>query len=35
MNLPNKLTVLRIFMIPIFMIVVLGSFDWGQVTWLG
>lgn len=35
MNLPNKLTVLRIFMIPIFMVIVLGPFDWGQVNWLG
>jgi CDP-diacylglycerol---glycerol-3-phosphate 3-phosphatidyltransferase len=31
MNLPNKLTVLRIFMIPIFMIIVLAPWDWGTL----
>ena len=31
MNLPNKLTVLRIFMIPLFMIVVLVPWDWGTI----
>ena len=31
MNLPNKLTVIRIFMIPIFMIVVLAPWDWGTL----
>lgn len=31
MNLPNKLTVLRIFMIPIFMVVALVPFDWGTI----
>ncbi|WP_407372497.1 CDP-diacylglycerol--glycerol-3-phosphate 3-phosphatidyltransferase [Carnobacterium sp.] len=35
MNLPNKLTVLRIFMIPIFVIVVLAPFDWGVFQLLG
>ncbi|AGY81269.1 MULTISPECIES: CDP-diacylglycerol--glycerol-3-phosphate 3-phosphatidyltransferase [Carnobacterium] len=35
MNLPNKLTVLRIFMIPIFVIIVLAPFDWGVVHLLG
>lgn len=35
MNLPNKLTVLRIFMIPIFVIVVLVPFDWGVIHLLG
>lgn len=32
MNLPNKLTVLRIFMIPIFMLVALAPLDWGTLT---
>ncbi|WP_159721508.1 CDP-diacylglycerol--glycerol-3-phosphate 3-phosphatidyltransferase [Enterococcus sp. CSURQ0835] len=31
MNLPNKLTVIRIFMIPLFMVIVLGPFDWGTL----
>lgn len=35
MNLPNKLTVLRICLIPIFMLVVLAPFDWGTVSVLG
>lgn len=34
-NLPNKLTVLRIFMIPLFMVIVLGPFNWGEITLLG
>lgn len=32
MNLPNKLTVLRIFMIPIFIIVLAVPFDWGTLA---
>ncbi|MBO0482849.1 CDP-diacylglycerol--glycerol-3-phosphate 3-phosphatidyltransferase [Candidatus Enterococcus courvalinii] len=32
MNLPNKLTVLRICMIPIFILVVGVPMDWGQLT---
>ncbi|EGP9046182.1 CDP-diacylglycerol--glycerol-3-phosphate 3-phosphatidyltransferase, partial [Listeria monocytogenes] len=28
MNLPNKLTVIRIFMIPIFVILCVVPFDW-------
>ncbi|MGC6769124.1 CDP-diacylglycerol--glycerol-3-phosphate 3-phosphatidyltransferase [Enterococcus sp. LJL128] len=32
MNLPNKLTVLRIFMIPIFILVVTLPLDWGSIT---
>ena len=32
MNLPNKLTVLRIFMIPIFIVVVSVPMNWGAVT---
>lgn len=35
MNLPNKLTVLRIFMIPLFVIIVLAPFDWGVIHLLG
>ncbi|KRN89058.1 CDP-diacylglycerol--glycerol-3-phosphate 3-phosphatidyltransferase [Ligilactobacillus ceti] len=35
MNLPNKLTVLRIFLIPVFMIVLLVPFNWGEVVWGG
>lgn len=35
MNLPNKLTVLRIFMIPLFMILALIPFDWGTIDILG
>jgi CDP-diacylglycerol--glycerol-3-phosphate 3-phosphatidyltransferase len=32
MNLPNKLTVLRILMIPMFLVVVSAPLDWGTVT---
>ena len=32
MNLPNKLTVLRICMIPIFILVVGLPLDWGQLN---
>lgn len=35
MNLANKLTVLRIFLIPVFMILALVSFEWGTVNLLG
>ncbi|MBO0475685.1 CDP-diacylglycerol--glycerol-3-phosphate 3-phosphatidyltransferase [Vagococcus sp. DIV0080] len=35
MNLPNKLTVLRIFMIPIFIVVALVPLNWGSVDILG
>ncbi|MED2973255.1 CDP-diacylglycerol--glycerol-3-phosphate 3-phosphatidyltransferase [Fictibacillus sp. B-59209] len=34
MNLPNKITISRILLIPVFMIVLLAPFDWGKVTWL-
>jgi len=34
-NLPNKITLLRIFMIPIFLIFVVIPFDWGTVSALG
>ncbi|MFT8393047.1 MAG: CDP-diacylglycerol--glycerol-3-phosphate 3-phosphatidyltransferase, partial [Liquorilactobacillus ghanensis] len=32
MNLPNKLTVLRIFLIPVFMIILLAPLNWGSAT---
>ncbi|WP_273130454.1 CDP-diacylglycerol--glycerol-3-phosphate 3-phosphatidyltransferase [Metabacillus sp. HB246100] len=32
MNLPNKITISRIFLIPVFMIIMLGQFDWGTLT---
>lgn len=35
MNLPNKLTVLRICMIPLFMIVALAPLNWGSINVAG
>lgn len=35
MNLPNKLTVIRICMIPLFIIVVSEGFDWGVISIAG
>jgi CDP-diacylglycerol---glycerol-3-phosphate 3-phosphatidyltransferase len=35
MNLPNKITVSRIFLIPLFLIVMLVPFSWGEVAFLG
>ena len=35
MNLPNKLTTLRIFLIPIFVIIIIGNWDFGNVSILG
>lgn len=35
MNLPNKITISRILMIPIFMIVMLVPFSWGDIRLLG
>ncbi len=32
MNLPNQLTVLRIFMIPIFIVILAVPFDWGVLS---
>ncbi|MGM0126265.1 CDP-diacylglycerol-glycerol-3-phosphate 3-phosphatidyltransferase [Enterococcus sp. AZ194] len=32
MNLPNKLTVLRIFMIPVFILILVLNLDWGSLT---
>nr|WP_276208329.1 CDP-diacylglycerol--glycerol-3-phosphate 3-phosphatidyltransferase [Fictibacillus barbaricus] len=34
-NLPNKITISRIFLIPLFMIILLGGFDWGTWTIAG
>lgn len=30
MNLPNKITISRIFLIPIFMVIMLAPFEWGS-----
>lgn len=35
MNLPNKITLFRIFLIPIFMIFMLVPFNWGDTHFLG
>jgi CDP-diacylglycerol---glycerol-3-phosphate 3-phosphatidyltransferase len=35
MNIPNKITVFRILLIPIFMVVMLFPFNWGEITFLG
>lgn len=35
MNVPNKLTLLRILMIPLFLILAVVPFNWGTVEWLG
>ncbi|KKK39534.1 CDP-diacylglycerol--glycerol-3-phosphate 3-phosphatidyltransferase [Mesobacillus campisalis] len=35
MNIPNKITVSRILLIPIFLIVMLAPLNWGEVTFLG
>lgn len=35
MNLPNKITVSRIMLIPIFLLVMLVPFSWGEATLLG
>lgn len=35
MNIPNKITISRIFLIPIFLVVMLAPFDWGEVSFLG
>ena len=35
MNLPNKLTFLRLLLIPFFLLLTAFSFDWGSVQWLG
>jgi CDP-diacylglycerol---glycerol-3-phosphate 3-phosphatidyltransferase len=35
MNLPNKITVSRILLIPLFLIIMLAPFEWGDVHLLG
>lgn len=35
MNIANKLTLARIVMIPVFILLLTLSLDWGQITWLG
>ncbi|WP_313798609.1 CDP-diacylglycerol--glycerol-3-phosphate 3-phosphatidyltransferase [Cytobacillus sp.] len=35
MNLPNKITISRIFLIPLFLIVMLVPFSWGELSLLG
>lgn len=35
MNLPNKITVLRILMIPVFLVIMLADFNWGDLNVLG
>jgi CDP-diacylglycerol---glycerol-3-phosphate 3-phosphatidyltransferase len=35
MNLPNKITVSRILLIPLFLVVMLVPFQWGEMTFLG
>jgi len=35
LNLPNKLTVFRIILIPVFLLIMVLPLDWGQVVWLG
>lgn len=35
MNLPNKITVARILLIPVFLVIMLVDFPWGELTLLG
>lgn len=35
MNIPNKITVSRILLIPLFLIIMLAPFDWGDMRLLG
>jgi CDP-diacylglycerol---glycerol-3-phosphate 3-phosphatidyltransferase len=35
MNIPNKITISRIFLIPLFLIIMLVPFDWGNMYLLG
>lgn len=35
MNLPNKLTVLRLILIPFFLLLMVLPLDWGTVSWWG
>lgn len=34
-NVPNRLTIMRIILIPIFLLILVLPLDWGTVTWLG
>lgn len=35
MNLPNKITISRIMLIPLFLVIILVDFSWGEMTFLG
>jgi len=35
LNLPNKLTVFRIILIPVFILIMVLPLNWGQVVWAG
>ncbi|MBT2755943.1 CDP-diacylglycerol--glycerol-3-phosphate 3-phosphatidyltransferase [Mesobacillus foraminis] len=35
MNIPNKITISRILLIPVFLVVMLAPFKWGQISLLG
>nr|WP_295971604.1 CDP-diacylglycerol--glycerol-3-phosphate 3-phosphatidyltransferase [uncultured Bacillus sp.] len=35
MNIPNKITISRILLIPVFLIIMLVPFSWGEITILG
>ncbi|UCZ51659.1 CDP-diacylglycerol--glycerol-3-phosphate 3-phosphatidyltransferase [Bacillus shivajii] len=35
MNVPNQITISRIFLIPAFMVLLIGPFDWGEVYFFG
>lgn len=35
MNIPNQITISRILLIPVFMVIMLAGFDWGNITLFG
>lgn len=35
MNIPNKITISRILLIPLFLIIMLAPFDWGTIVFIG